>query len=64
MLWGRNRMSQSTSMLNQKLRVVNIGLATFAEDLRAQGADVVHVEWRPPAGGDEEMLKLLERLGS
>jgi hypothetical protein len=24
---------------------------------------VVHVDWKPPAGGDIEMLKLLEKLG-
>ena len=39
-------------------------LTTFEKDLQAQGADVVQVDWKPPAGGDEKMLKLLEKLGS
>jgi hypothetical protein len=57
-------MSQTKSILNLKLKVVNIGLITFAKDLQTQGADVVQVDWKPPAGGDEKMLKLLEKLGS
>ena len=43
-------------------RVINIGLALFAESLRRQGVPVVDVDWRPPAGGDHEMMELLERL--
>ena len=51
------------TILTEKLKVVNIGISTFADDLRSQGVDVVHVDWKPPAGGDVEMLKLLEKLG-
>ena len=35
------------------LRVINIGLAIFVEQLEADGVAVVHVDWRPPAGGPE-----------
>lgn len=45
-------------------RVVNVGLARFAEDLSAQGAPVVHVDWSPPAGGDARLARLLAKLGS
>lgn len=51
-------------LFRQPLRVVNIGLATLAEALRATGVPVVHVDWRPPAGGDERMASLLARLAS
>lgn len=44
------------------LRVVNIGLELFAEELRAEGVEVVHVDWRPPAGGNPRLAGLLERL--
>lgn len=44
-------------------RVVNIGLSGFADDLRASGVPVVHVEWSPPAGGDKDMIDLLDKLG-
>ncbi len=56
-------MAKTRTILNQELKVVNIGIPAFADDLAAQGVDVVNVEWKRPAGGDEEMLKLLEKLG-
>jgi len=37
--------------LDQPLRVINVGLELFAEQVEAQGVTVVHVDWRPPAGG-------------
>ena len=43
-------------------RIVNVGLSIFAESLREQGVPVIDVEWQPPAGGDPELLELLERL--
>jgi len=52
------------SLLSGKLKVVNIGISTFADDLRSQEVVVVNVDWKPPAGGDIEMLRLLEKLGS
>jgi FdrA protein len=56
-------MSRKKTILNQKLKIVNIGIPTFADDLRSQDIEVVHVDWKPPAGGDIEMLRLLEKLG-
>ena len=43
-------------------RVVNIGLASFAEELAAQGVPVVHVDWRPPAQGRRDLAELLAKL--
>lgn len=43
--------------------VVNVGLEGFARDLEAAGAQVVQVDWSPPAGGDPEMAALLAKLG-
>jgi hypothetical protein len=43
-------------------RVVSVGLPLFAETLERLGAPVVHVDWRPPAGGDARLAGLLERL--
>jgi FdrA protein len=43
-------------------RVVNLGLELFATQLSAHGVPVVHVDWRPPAGGDTRLASLLERL--
>jgi FdrA protein len=41
---------------------INIGVRDFADSLREQGYEVVHVDWSPPAGGDREMSRLLDRL--
>ena len=41
---------------------INVGLESFSDSLRVQGAAVVHVDWRPPAGGDEKLAGLLTRL--
>lgn len=55
--------NEQETILTEKLKVVNIGISNFADDLRSQNVEVVHVDWKPPAGGDIEMLKLLEKLG-
>ncbi|HEX9843452.1 MAG TPA: fdrA domain protein [bacterium] len=44
------------------LQVINIGLELFADNLRAEGVEVVHVAWRPPAGGDARLAGVLARL--
>ncbi len=49
-------------LLNQPLVVINVGLRQFGENLEKQHVDVVQVDWIPPAGGDEEMMDLLDKL--
>ncbi len=49
-------------LLSEGPVAVNLGLREFTESLEIQGVDVVHVEWSPPAEGDEEMGELLDRL--
>ena len=41
---------------------VNMGVEDFANSLRTQGAEVIQVDWTPPAGGDREMMELLDQL--
>ena len=54
------------SKLDQLLQTgpvaINIGIQDFAESLRVQVAEVVHVDWTPPAGGDPELMDLLDQL--
>ncbi len=49
-------------LTGQPLVVINVGLKDFAKNLELQGAEVVQVDWVPPAGGDQEMIDLLEKL--
>jgi FdrA protein len=49
-------------LLSEQPRVVNVGLARFAESLRTQHIPVIDLDWRPPADRDRAMLELLEKL--
>ena len=42
--------------------VINVGAATFADALVAQGAKVVDVRWSPPPSVPPEIARLLEKL--
>ncbi len=51
-----------TNALNQPLRIINLGLQSFAVELEEAGVEVLHVDWRPPSGGDARLLALLASL--
>ena len=57
------KLSGRERLLGVELKVINIGVKTFYEVLKEQGVKVIHVDWRPPAGGDRDLTKLLEKLG-
>ncbi len=46
----------------EPLRVINIGVEGFAEDLKAAGVEVIQLDWRPPTGGDVRLVSLLAGL--
>ncbi|MDP3186372.1 MAG: acyl-CoA synthetase FdrA, partial [Anaerolineales bacterium] len=48
----------------QPLAAINVGLESFTESLAAQGAEVIQVDWRPAAGGNEKLMAILERMKS
>jgi len=50
--------------LRSPMAAINVGLENFYDSLINQGASAVHVEWRPPAGGDERLLSILEKMRS
>ena len=41
---------------------INIGVYDFAASLQMQEVEVIHVNWVPPAGGDPEMIELIDQL--
>jgi hypothetical protein len=49
-------------LLDNGPNVINIGVQDFADSLKVQGAEVIQVNWIPPAGGDPEMIELLDQL--
>ncbi len=48
--------------LTRPLAALNAGLESFAESLQAQGAPVVQLDWRPPAGGNERLAAILAKM--
>jgi hypothetical protein len=40
------------TLFQQDLKVINVGLQGFADNIRAAGGDVTHLSWAPPAGAD------------
>lgn len=50
-------------LLTRDVKVVNVGLEGFVKDLRDCNIEVVHVDWKPSAGGDAQMATLLAKLG-
>ncbi len=56
-------MSDSQSpRLPRNVRIANVGLDLLADSIHRQGRDVVTVDWRIPAAGDEQTIDALERL--
>ncbi len=50
--------------LNRPLAAINVGLESFCASLVGQGAQAVHVDWRPPAGGNEKLAAILAKMKS
>ena len=40
------------TLFDQDLKVVNVGLQSFAANITAAGGEVTHLSWSPPAGAD------------
>jgi FdrA protein len=53
---------KTLDLFTSELKVINVGLTSFKESLEQEGFKVVQVDWRPPAGGDEEAMEALRRL--
>src|SRR6059058_1311828 len=49
----------SVVRLPGRVAVVNVGLKLFGDAVRSQGAAVVDVDWRIPAGGDSALVAAL-----
>jgi len=52
------------NLFSEDLRVVNLGISSFADTLRASRTPVIDLDWRPPAGGDSELIRILDNLRS
>jgi FdrA protein len=50
------------AVLQEPLVALNVGLESFTASLTSQGAAVLQVDWKPPAGGNERMAAILARM--
>jgi len=55
-------MNKTKELLRGKPSVISMGLKSFTESITAQGAEALHVDWQPPAGGDLKSLAALDSL--
>jgi FdrA protein len=62
--WRSELPSVSLEELKRPMSAINVGLESFYDSLINQEASTVHVEWRPPAGGDERLQSILEKMRS
>ncbi|MDO4787841.1 MAG: acyl-CoA synthetase FdrA [Johnsonella sp.] len=51
-------------LLSQKPKIINIGLKSFAKVAEEFGCEVIQYDWTPPAGGNIEMIRVLNYLRS
>ena len=49
-------------LFRRRPAVINVGLERFMEHLAAYQVEAVQVDWRPPAGGNPELLRKLKQL--
>jgi FdrA protein len=61
---GQSLAEVDLGALNQPMAAINVGLETFTESLADQTAQVIQIDWRPPASGDEKLMGILERMKS
>lgn len=54
-------MSRLADLLRPLAAVISVGASHFADSLRAQGLEVVEVDWRPPVA-DAVVRRALDRL--
>jgi len=48
-------------MIKKQLNVLNIGSPLFKETLLAQDVDVTHLDWKPAAGGNAQLVEALDK---
>jgi len=59
---GKFDTSKILELFNSEIKVINLGIPSFAEDLERQNIKVIKVNWRPTALGNEKVVNLLNRI--
>ncbi len=51
-------------LLENKPKVINVGLKSFNESIRDFGGEVVQYSWKPIAGGDRRLMRIVAELNA
>ncbi|MCD4713968.1 MAG: acyl-CoA synthetase FdrA, partial [Clostridiales bacterium] len=49
-------------LLETKPRIINVGIQSFNDSIREFGGESVHYKWKPKAGGNKKLIKILNEL--
>ncbi len=49
-------------LFKNDLSVINVGIRSFHDDFKEQGVKSIHVNFKPPAGGNKKLASLLSKL--
>ena len=50
------------SQFRDQFAAINVGLESFYDSIKSQGYEAVQVDWRPPAGGKEDLMAILAKM--
>ena len=53
-----------TNLVGEPLKVINVGLASFNDNINAAGGDSIQYDWKPVAGGNLTLMKALAFLNN
>ncbi|SCZ79611.1 bifunctional FdrA/YlbE family protein [Acidaminobacter hydrogenoformans] len=49
-------------LINSKPRIINIGVESFNDSVISNGATAIQFDWKPAAGGNKKLIKILNKL--
>ena len=55
-------MNPIEKLLNGPIKVIDVGLEMFFQDLKKRDVEVVHIEWKPPALGNQKLGDILKKM--
>lgn len=54
---------ETKKILDQKeMYIINMGLPLFYTEVKKQNVPCVMVDWRPPAGGNTQLITIIDKL--
>jgi FdrA protein len=59
---GQTAETKAVAPFAEPLAAINVGVESFYESLKEQGAAAMQVDWRPPAGGNQDLADILAKM--